>query len=88
MKDMKRLFGYMGPYKKDMILGALFVMIETGFELFIPIMISNLIDIGVANHDVNYIYPESVKFILFCNQLSIQNWLSIALIAVFFQFPQ
>lgn len=56
MKDMKRLFGYMGPYKKDMILGALFVMIETGFELFIPIMISNLIDIGVANHDVNYIY--------------------------------
>ena len=55
MKDMKRLFGYMGPYKKDMILGALFVMIETGFELFIPIMISNLIDIGVANHDVNYI---------------------------------
>ena len=36
MKDMKRLFGYMGPYKKDMILGALFVMIETGFELFIP----------------------------------------------------
>ena len=28
--------------------------------------------------------PESVKFILFCNQLSKQNWLSIALIAVFF----
>ena len=61
MKDMKRLFGYMGPYKKDMILGALFVMIETGFELFIPIMISNLIDIGVANHDVHYIYIKGVQ---------------------------
>ena len=35
----------------------------------------------------DYISPESVKFILFCNQLSKQNWLSIALIAVFFQFP-
>ena len=34
-----------------------------------------------------YNIPESVKFILFCNQLSKQNWLSIALIAVFFQFP-
>lgn len=65
MKDMKRLFGYMGPYKKDMILGALFVMIETGFELFIPIMISNLIDIGVANHDVNYIYVKGVQMALF-----------------------
>ena len=64
MKDMKRLFGYMGPYKKDMILGALFVMIETGFELFIPIMISNLIDIGVANHDVNYIYIKGVQMAL------------------------
>lgn len=64
MKDMKRLFGYMGPYKKNMILGALFVMIETGFELFIPIMISNLIDIGVANHDVNYIYVKGVQMAL------------------------
>lgn len=64
MKDMKRLFGYMGPYKKDMILGALFVMIETGFELFIPIMISNLIDIGVANHDVNYICVKGVQMAL------------------------
>lgn len=64
MKDMKRLFGYMGPYKNDMILGALFVMIETGFELFIPIMISNLIDIGVANHDVNYIYVKGVQMAL------------------------
>ena len=64
MKDMKRLFGYMEPYKKDMILGALFVMIETGFELFIPIMISNLIDIGVANRDVNYIYVKGVQMAL------------------------
>lgn len=64
MKDMKRLFGYMGPYKKDMILGALLVLIETGFELFIPIMISNLIDIGVANHDVNYIYVKGVQMAL------------------------
>ena len=64
MKDMKRLFGYMGPYKKDMILGALFVIFDTGFELFIPIMISNLIDIGVANHDVNYIYVKGVQMAL------------------------
>ncbi len=64
MKDMKRLFGYMGPYKKDMILGALFVMIETGLELFIPIMISNLIDVGVANRDVHYIYIKGVQMAL------------------------
>lgn len=61
MNDMKRLLGYMGPYKRDMLLGALFVMIETGLELFIPIMISDLIDVGVANRDVHYIYMKGIQ---------------------------
>ena len=49
MNDMKRLLSYAGPYKRDMIFGAVLVLVETCFELFIPILISNLIDIGVAN---------------------------------------
>ena len=51
-------------------------MIETGFELFIPIMISNLIDIGVANHDVNYIYVKGVQESGFAFTA---GWLNIAL---------
>ena len=62
---MKRLLKYAGPYKKDMILGALLVLIETCFELFIPIMIADLIDVGVANHDLSYIYGKGVQMI-FC----------------------
>ena len=65
MNDMKRLLKYAGPYKKDMILGALLVLIETCFELFIPIMIADLIDVGVANHDLSYIYGKGVQMI-FC----------------------
>lgn len=65
MNDMKRLLKYAGPYKKDMILGALLVLIETCFELFIPIMIADLIDVGVANHDLSYIYVKGVQMI-FC----------------------
>ena len=62
---MKRLLKYAGPYKKDMILGALLVLIETCFELFIPIMIADLIDVGVANYDLSYIYGKGVQMI-FC----------------------
>ncbi|MDD5803401.1 MAG: ABC transporter ATP-binding protein [Clostridia bacterium] len=65
MNDMKRLLKYAGPYKKDMILGALLVLIETCFELFIPIMIADLIDVGVANHDLPYIYGKGLQMI-FC----------------------
>lgn len=37
MNDMRRLLKYMGSYKKDMVLGGMLVLIETCFELFIPI---------------------------------------------------
>ena len=61
MNDMKRLLGYIGSYRKDMILGTVMVMIETGFELFIPVMIADLIDVGVANRDIHYIYVKGVQ---------------------------
>ena len=61
MNDMKRLLSYAGPYKRDMIFGAVLVLIETCFELFIPILISNLIDIGVANGDIPYIYRKGIQ---------------------------
>lgn len=58
---MKRLLSYAGPYKRDMIFGAVLVLVETCFELFIPILISNLIDIGVANGDIPYIYRKGIQ---------------------------
>ena len=64
MHDMKRLLKYIGPYKKDMILGAVLVLVETCFELFIPIMMSDLIDVGVANQDIPYIYKKGIQMII------------------------
>ena len=51
----------MQVYKRDMIFGAVLVLVETCFELFIPILISNLIDIGVANGDIPYIYRKGIQ---------------------------
>ena len=55
MTDLKRLLRYLGPYRRDMVIGALLVVIETAFELFIPLLMADLIDVGVKNHDVPYI---------------------------------
>lgn len=54
MTDLKRLLRYLGPYRRDMVIGALLVVIETAFELFIPLLMADLIDVGVKNHDVPY----------------------------------
>ena len=56
MQDMKRLLKYLGPYRKDMLIGALLIFVETCFELFIPVLIADLIDVGVSNCDFTYIF--------------------------------
>lgn len=61
MEDLKRLFGYLGPYRKDMYLGALLVLLETCFELFIPILMADIIDVGVANHDIAFIWSKGLQ---------------------------
>ena len=60
MTDLKRLLRYLGPYRRDMVIGALLVVIETAFELFIPLLMADLIDVGVKNHDVPYILQQGV----------------------------
>lgn len=60
MEDLKRIFSHLGPYRRDMILGALLLIIETGFELVIPVLMADIIDVGVANHDVPFIIRQGV----------------------------
>ena len=61
MRDIKRLLKYMGPYRKDMVIGALLVLVETCFELVIPVLIADLIDVGVVNRDVDYIISKGLQ---------------------------
>ena len=61
MKDFKRLLSYLGPYRRDMILGALLVVVETFFELVIPVLMADLIDVGVEGHDLHYIVYKGVQ---------------------------
>lgn len=61
MRDLKRLFGFLGPYRRDIWIGSFLVLIETCFELFIPILMADIIDVGVARHDVTYILHKGIQ---------------------------
>lgn len=52
---MKRLLSYMCAYKKESILGPLFKMLEASFELFVPLVVANMVDVGIANGSVSYV---------------------------------
>lgn len=52
---MKKLLAYFKNYIKESIFGPLFKLLEASFELFVPIVISKIIDNGIANGDKVYI---------------------------------
>lgn len=52
---MRKLLVYLKDYKKETVLGPLFKMLEASFELFVPLVIAAIIDVGVANSDNGYI---------------------------------
>lgn len=52
---MKKLFRFFKPYKKEMISAPAFKFLETITDIIIPLLVANMIDIGVKNHDIRYI---------------------------------
>ena len=52
---MKKLFPFIKKYKIETILAPLFKMFEALLELFVPLVVKRIIDVGILNSDVNYI---------------------------------
>lgn len=52
---MKQLLKYLKNYKKETIIAPLFKMLEATFELFVPLVMADIIDVGIANNDKGYI---------------------------------
>ena len=77
MRQLKRLLSYLGPYRRDMVIGALLVLLETCFELVIPVLMADLIDVGVANRDMGYILGKGVQMGV-CGLLSLSTGLLYA----------
>lgn len=52
---MTRLIKYLKNYKLESILGPLFKLLEASFELLVPLVMANIIDIGIKTADKAYI---------------------------------
>lgn len=56
---MKRLLRYLQSYKKELILGPLFKLLEAVFELTVPVVMARIIDVGITNRDSAYVLKMS-----------------------------
>ena len=61
MRELRRLLSYLGPYRRDMFIGGLLVFVETVFELVIPVLMADLIDVGVEHRDLHYIVGKGLQ---------------------------
>lgn len=62
---MRKLLRYLRHYKKESIIGPLFKLLEACFELIVPLVMANIIDIGIKNQDMPYIWKwEQCLFFL------------------------
>jgi len=77
MDAFKRVFSYAFKHKKELYLSIFFVVVETTFELFIPFLMSMLIDNGVKVQNMEYIYISG-GIILICAFLSLITGLLFA----------
>ncbi len=58
-----RLFSYMNQYKKYAALAVVCIMTEGVFELLVPLIMADLIDVGVSSGDRAYIYMKGLQMV-------------------------
>jgi ATP-binding cassette subfamily B multidrug efflux pump len=61
---MKKLLVYLKDYRKESILGPLFKLLEASFELFVPIVIKSIVDIGIGQADKGYVVKMCLLLVL------------------------
>ena len=60
---LKELFSYMKQYKKYAWISLVCIAVECIFELVIPLIMADMVDVGIANGDKDYIavYKRQVE---------------------------
>ena len=61
---MLKLARYLKYYKLQVTIGPVFKLLEAVFELIVPLIMANIIDIGVKNGDTGYIAKQGVLLVI------------------------
>lgn len=56
---MKNVLVFLKNYKKELVLGPFFKLLEAVFELTVPLVMARIIDKGIANNDTAYVVKMS-----------------------------
>ena len=60
----RKLLRSLREYKKESILTPILVIFEVFMEVLIPLLMANIIDVGIANGDMGYIIRTGVLLVV------------------------
>ncbi|MDA1548452.1 ABC transporter ATP-binding protein [Bacillus cereus group sp. TH243-3LC] len=63
MKSFRKLLQYLKPYMFFAIIGPLFMVLEVAMDLIQPTIMQHIIDVGIANRDMNYVIKMGLLMI-------------------------
>lgn len=63
MKSFRKLLQYLKPYMFFAIIGPLFMVLEVAMDLIQPTIMQHIIDVGIANQDLNYVIKMGLLMI-------------------------
>ena len=52
---MNKMLTHLNGYKREAVLAPLFKMLEATFDLFVPLVMADIVNVGIAAHDLHYI---------------------------------
>ena len=64
MQDLRKIFRYARPYRRDLFAAVGLIFIECIFEMVIPVLMSTLVDDGVPAHNMAVIFRQGGLMIL------------------------
>ena len=76
---MKKVLSLLKNYKKEAFLAPFFKLVEAVFELFVPLVMADIIDVGIPTSDTSYIIKKGIVLVLLA-----AAGLSVSITAQFF----
>ena len=64
MSSLKVLYAYSKGLRKYFVAAILFVIIETSFEVIIPLLMSDIIDVGIAQRDTSVFIEKGIQMMI------------------------
>lgn len=61
---MKHMYPYLRRFRKESILAPLFKMLEATFDLLVPMVVADIIKVGIAGGDTTYIWTRCGLLVL------------------------